>query len=180
MVAEKISENAVEKIVREALEPGEKILARLHYRKEAWTATYNVAAIPTIYDYYFFATDKRLLGVFVDELPELVGLPYSKIEGFEVVEEYNIDKSLFIVVIGIFWFYLILVVFLPPEVSVPILLTGLLLTYVVIKLRKKRRYYQIKGPLKRWERNFWRIPAEEYAEGFMRTVRRMAGLTDHL
>jgi len=169
-------ESAVERLVREAMEPGEKILARFHYRKEAWTATYNVAAIPTIYDYYFFATNKRLLGVFVDELPELVELPYSKVQGFDVVEEYNIDKSLFIVVLVIFWFYLILIAFLPPVVSVPVILTGLLLTYAVFRLRKKKQYYQIKGPLKRWERNFWRIPAEEYAEDFLKAVKRMAGI----
>jgi|GEM_PF-3017752 hypothetical protein len=173
---EKASENAVEKILKEAMDPDEEVLARLHYRKEAWTATYNVAAIPTIYDYYFFATNKRLLGVFVDKFPELVELPYSKIEDFDLIEEYNIDKSLFIVIIGIFWFYLLLIAFLPPVFSVPAILTGSLLTYVVFKLRKKRRYYQIKGSLKRWEKNFWRIPAEEYAEDFVKIIRRMAGV----
>jgi hypothetical protein len=176
MATEKASENAVEKILKEALKADEKVLTRLHYRKEAWTATYNVAAIPTIYDYYFFATNKRLLGVFVDKFPELVELPYSKIEGFDLVEEYNIDKSLFIVVIGIFWFYLLLLAFLPSTVSLPILLAGLILTYVVFRLRKKKQYYQIKGPLKRWERNFWRIPAEDYAEEFIKTVKRVAGI----
>ena len=41
----------------------------------------------------------------------------------------------------------------------------------------KKKYYQISGDLKNWERKVWRIPANaEYVDEFVETVKKMIGV----
>lgn len=49
----------VEKLIENKIEEDERILAKFHYKKVAYTSTYNVVATPAIYHYYFFATNRK-------------------------------------------------------------------------------------------------------------------------
>jgi len=164
-------------LIKNRIEADENILAKLYYKRAAYTSTYNVLATPATYHYYFFATNKKLMGVFVDKYPELIELPYSRINGVEVVKEYSIDRSLVAVVLCMMLFgitYIVMTLIREIRFLFVVFLIDLIVIFIALKFIKKNLFYQLKGDLKRWERNFWRFPVNaENAEKMVSTINQM-------
>ena len=85
-----------ESMLREYISENEKVLAEVHFRKSKLTFQFPVRNIPTtspffvfftVTDVGFYATNKRLIRVEFETMPDFRELPYSAIEEIVPVKE---------------------------------------------------------------------------------------------